>query len=322
MRCLTLAHALKDKGYSCRFICQNLPGQLGSLVSEQGFTVDLIPVCQNEQDDARYCLERIQAPIELLVVDHYQLGRNYEQQMRGKVANIMVIDDLANRPHDADLLLDQNLVPQAELRYRNLVNSNCILLAGPRYALLRAEFYQAKAEQRTRLLVNFGGTDPDNLTLMALDALDLLKSQPIPADIVIGQSHPAADVIRQRCEQQPLWRFHQQCNYMAHLMLQAKLMLGAGGSTHWERCFSQLPALVVTVADNQRQSTQYLDHLGACIWLGDSTQQSIVKLADAIARCWQDEMLLQQMAQKASELLPHQAGTPAVVKAVTELMRL
>jgi spore coat polysaccharide biosynthesis predicted glycosyltransferase SpsG len=109
---------------------------------------------------------------------------------------------------------------------------------------------------------------------------------------------------------------------MARLMQQAKLMLGAGGSTHWERCFSQLPALVVTVADNQRQSTQYLDHLGACIWLGDSTQQSIVKLADAIARCWQDEMLLQQMAQKASELLPHQAGTPAVVKAVTELMRL
>ena len=321
MRCLTLAHALKAQGYNCGFICQNLPGHLVSLISEQGFKACLIPVCQNEQSDAASCLELIKNPVELLVIDHYQLGRCYEQLMRGSAKHIMVIDDLANRTHDADLLLDQNLLPQAELRYSNLVDSNCILLAGPGYALLRTEFYQVQPEQRQRLLVNFGGTDPDNLTLLALDALDLLKSLSIHADIVIGQSHPAADLIRQRCEQQPLWQFHRQCNYMARLMQQARLMLGAGGSTHWERCFSALPALVVTVADNQRQSTEYLNQLGACIWLGDAAKQTKDKLAQAIAASWQDEIALQQMAKKASGLLPRNAGTPAVVKAITELMR-
>lgn len=47
---------------------------------------------------------------------------------------------IADRPHDCDLLLDQNLYTAMESRYENLVPSTCKKLLGPKYALLRPEF--------------------------------------------------------------------------------------------------------------------------------------------------------------------------------------
>ncbi|MFC4656917.1 UDP-2,4-diacetamido-2,4,6-trideoxy-beta-L-altropyranose hydrolase [Rheinheimera marina] len=321
MRCLTLAQALDQQGFDCGFICQDLPGHLTALVQAQGFKVQLLAPDTDETTDAERCLAFLVEAVDLLVVDHYRLGESYTSRMRAKARQIMVIDDLANRKHDADLLLDQNLLPDSSERYSALVSSDCRQLLGPEYALLRPEFYQAGSAERSRLLVNFGGTDPDNLTLMALDALETLKPLSIAADIVVGQAYPQAELVRQRCAKEPLWQFHQQCDYMAKLMQSAKIMLGAGGSTHWERCYSSLPALVITVAENQRLTTRFLHSLGACIWLGDAVSQTKELLARAIMDSWNNKALLHQMASQANALVPRDAGTPAVVRAITELMR-
>ena len=105
---------------------------------------------------------------------------------------IMAIDDLADRAHDCDLLLDQNL--QEPGRYAGLVPDDCHILIGPRYALLRPQF--AAERQRLRPREGKAGASarllrwrqtPGGETLKALEAIRLLGRPDLAVDVVIGQ---------------------------------------------------------------------------------------------------------------------------------------
>ncbi len=124
-----------------------------------------------QAQDASESIEAIQgALVDWLIMDHYALDAEWERRLRPHVERLMVIDDLANRSHDCDLLLDQNLVPENHARYRNLVPSTCRLLLGPRYALLGPEYrvwrrsLRPREGQVGRVLVFLGGSDPENVS--------------------------------------------------------------------------------------------------------------------------------------------------------------
>ncbi len=318
MRCLTLAHALKKQGANCHFACRSTAGNLLELLQQAGFNTFSLPTnLQSEEDDASATLSLIADRYQLLVVDHYQLGKKYGQLLRQRCHSIMVIDDLANRPLDCDLLLDQNLLPAMQDRYHLLVPAHCQQLLGPQYALLREEFYQQHAQRKANhLLVSFGGSDQQNLTMMAIEAISCLKSMPVTADIVIGINNPWRTSIEQRCSQLANMQLHIQTNAMAALMQQAHLMLGAGGATHWERCISGLPSLVVTVAENQQATTLYLDKLGACIHLGATSDISLDFISKQLCKYLSKPELLSNMVQAAGSIVPLNAGTPLVVEQI------
>lgn len=322
MRCLTLATALKPFAI-CHFICRAENGHLAALIQQQGFTVSLLSAANPIQPstDASQSLAQLSTLCDILIVDHYQLGAEYCQIMRQQCHRIMVIDDLANRQHDCDLLLDQNLLPDSALRYTRLVPTHCEMLIGPTYGLLREEFSTTYNEKRepNRLLVFFGGGDTDHLTIKTLNALTQLKFQQIKADIVISAVHPARTEISQRCQQLPGVELHVQCHYMAKLMHRAGLMIGAGGSTHWERCKCALPGLIVTIAENQLATTAYLDKLGACIWLGNAADISEALLTEKIDYYLGKPKLLQAVATTANSLIPANSGAQAIVKALLAL---
>ena len=82
-----------------------------------------------------------------LIVDHYKLDHKWENKMRKFAEKIIVIDDLANRKHDCDFLIDQNLYEDNESRYEELVNKNTIKLLSPKYAIIKEEFYKYKSEK-------------------------------------------------------------------------------------------------------------------------------------------------------------------------------
>lgn len=324
MRCLTLATALAPYA-DCEFICRAESGHLADVIRQQGFNVQLLAAdtALQQQQDARATIETINHHYELLIIDHYQLAAEYEAQLRPHSKHIMVIDDLANRQHDCDILLDQNLFPDTAQRYQHYVPTHCQQLLGPKYALLRDEFYQAATAitEKNHLLVFFGGADADNLTGQTLLALQQFKFSALTVDIVIGASNPAKEQIAQLCQQLPGTRLHIQCHYMAELMQQARLMIGAGGSTHWERCYSGLPALIVTVADNQRATTRYLAKLGACVWLGDTADITPALLAKQISVYLAQPEKLNNMAIQAKNIIPAQAGTRLVVDTLRAICR-
>lgn len=275
MRCLTLAGALKEVHARVRLISRGLPSHLAEMVVARGLEYvalpddtahdgsgDLVhsawlPVTQAQ--DARDTLQALSGVRwDWLVVDHYALDARWESTMRGTATCIMAIDDLADRAHDCDLLLDQNLYSDMPSRYEGKVPAHCRLLLGPRYALLRPEFAEVRkqAKPRTggvkRILVFFGGVDAGNYTGKAIQALSGLGKQGIAVDVVIGAQHPYRPDIEQACA--ALGQLcHVQTPHMAALTAAADLSIGAGGSALWERYCLGLPSFCLCTADNQRE---------------------------------------------------------------------
>jgi spore coat polysaccharide biosynthesis predicted glycosyltransferase SpsG/RimJ/RimL family protein N-acetyltransferase len=169
----------------------------------------------------------------------------------------MVIDDLADRQHDCDVLLDQNYYADMQTRYNGKVPLQCQLLLGPRYALLREEFRILRDKVRVRtgdvkkILVFFGGVDADNYTSLAIQALAELNIT-LPVDVVVGAQHPNREQIQQACT---AYGFicHIQTTRMAELMADADLAIGGGGTATWERCCLGLPTISFCLAENQRK---------------------------------------------------------------------
>jgi len=335
-RCLTLAKALvqapacgqpdKSVPVTCTFVCQALPGHWQSTIEQAGFDCHLLPAMaiNNQLEDAALTCAAFgeSLPADLLIIDHYALDETFSQAMRAQVSHIMVIDDLANRKHDCDLLLDQNLFADMATRYQGLVGPATRQLLGPQYALLRDEFYQpALPRQANRVLVSFGGADEHNLTNLTLDALLRLKESALQVDIVVGQSYPWTTALSERVATLPWVTLHIHCNYMARLMQQASIMVGSGGTTHWERCITGLPGIIITVADNQQATTRHLNMLGACNWLGDHQQIKPSQLQLAIEALQGDSLRHNNMSNTARRLVPKSAGTAWVVDEILALIR-
>ncbi|NCQ33684.1 UDP-2,4-diacetamido-2,4,6-trideoxy-beta-L-altropyranose hydrolase [bacterium] len=286
MRCLTLADALRTSGAQTHFLCRRLPGHLGELIHARGHALDWLPDSGVDADNSAAALAQ-GAPWDWLVVDHYALAAAWETAQRGRANKILAIDDQADRPHDCDLLLDQNL--QTGNRYDGLLPATCRQLIGPRHALLRPAFAAARRARPprdgrvARLLLFFGGADAEGETLKALAALDLLGRHELDVDVVIGATNPHRAAIAAACAARPRTALHLQAENMAELMAAADLCLGAGGGACWERCCVGLPALVVATAANQIEQCRVLAEAGALIYLGAAVDCDAARWANALA---------------------------------------
>jgi UDP-2,4-diacetamido-2,4,6-trideoxy-beta-L-altropyranose hydrolase len=274
MRCLTLADALKQRGVQIRFVSRRLPEHLRSMLVTKGHEFALLDSVQNdvalhelahahwlEVSQAQDAADSIRAlsdrTWDWLIVDHYALDSRWESVLRQTAKKILVIDDIADRQHDCDVLLDQNFYADMQASYTGKVPAKCQLLLGLRYALLRDEFRQLheQIKPRTgpvkRILVFFGGVDADNYTGHAIEALSEINISDLHVDVVIGAQHPRRAEIETTCAAQG-FVCHVQTNRMAELMAAADLAIGAGGSATWERCCLGLPTLAFCIAENQQ----------------------------------------------------------------------
>lgn len=271
MRCLTLAKRYRREGHSVSFVMRVLPSNHVSYAEGEGFPVHSLPYVREEKPltgylawltvsqerDAAETAEvlRVCGQIDRLVIDHYALDTVWENICRPLVHEIMVIDDLANRRHDCDILLDQNFYENASARYMGLVPDHCRLLLGPQHALLRDEFYEIKPRRRDgslrNILVFYGGSDLTDETTKALCALQSLDLSDTEIHVVVGAGNPQKERVRQFCAGMENTHCHEQVENMADLMNAADLALGAGGTTTWERLALGLPSIVTAIADNQ-----------------------------------------------------------------------
>jgi UDP-2,4-diacetamido-2,4,6-trideoxy-beta-L-altropyranose hydrolase len=320
MRCRTLARELQRRGARVTFLCRRQPGDLISLL-EQEFPVLALPElplaatqasdgqslqsrelygawlgCSQDQDAAD-CLQALaQAHIHTanwLVVDHYGLDASWETQLLAGLAaepepRLLVIDDLADRPHRADLLLDQNFFgPETETRYAGLVPEQCRQLLGPHYALLGPEYAQLhplvppRTELR-RVLVFFGGVDPANLTGRALEALLAPELDHLAVDVVLGLQSPYRKAVAELVARRPHTTLHDPLPSLAGLIARADLAIGAGGATTWERASLGLPSLVVAIADNQMPFAVAMDDAGQIRLLGSAATATVEKICEAL----------------------------------------
>jgi UDP-2,4-diacetamido-2,4,6-trideoxy-beta-L-altropyranose hydrolase len=275
MRCLTLADELARRSAQIRFISRYLPDYLAKLLAAKGYELELLDNTKNEAvfdelahaqwlgcsqaEDAESSLKVLSDRAwDWLIVDHYALDCRWESRLRPVVRNILAIDDIADRQHDCDVLLDQNYYADMNIRYAGKVPEYCRLLLGPRYALLREEFRELRRQVSPRkdtvqrILVFFGGMDADNYTGRAVQLLAETGVADVQVDVVIGAQHPCREAIEDACLRHH-FICHVQTNRMAELMAAADLSIGAGGGATWERCCLGLPAIAICTAENQRK---------------------------------------------------------------------
>jgi UDP-2,4-diacetamido-2,4,6-trideoxy-beta-L-altropyranose hydrolase len=220
----------------------------------------------------------------------------------------LVIDDIADRQHDCDVLLDQNLYADMQTRYTGKVPSHCRLLLGPQYALLRVEFLQLREQIKprsgpvNRILVFLGGVDADNYTGRVIEALSESDISGLHVDVVVGAQHPCREQIQVACTQHG-FICHVQTNKMAELMAAADLAIGAGGSACWERCCLGLPALLVALGDNQIEIAQALDLFGICFYVGTLNTASSPVMRSAIVSLLSSQEQLKELSKKSYSLV-------------------
>ncbi len=271
MRCLALADGFRRKGWDAHFIGRG--AQAAELVRKTGacwhelsaFLVDDNAFDRQKDADESLRIVRQIDQVAILVVDHYGIERNWLNQVRTAVGLTCVIDDLCNRPLACDVLLDQNWT-SAENPYKRLVSGPCDWLLGPHFALLREEFRSARSglEPRSgrirRVLVNFGGADPTCETEKVLGALERLHTEDrhpkLEVLVVAGAANPRAPQIAEFCKRLPNAKFQNASQQMAETLINMDLVLGAAGSSTWERACLGVPSVVVQTADNQATVVQ------------------------------------------------------------------
>jgi UDP-2,4-diacetamido-2,4,6-trideoxy-beta-L-altropyranose hydrolase len=303
-----------DTGATVRFVCRDLPGNYIAWLENSGFVVHRLEApgsdsWEPEQSDprhARWLGLPIQAEIDefaaavssygdqdWIVVDHFALDARWEHAARRFTRGILAIDGQGDRPHDCDLLLDQNPGADAETRHIHLVPAHCTRLIGAAFALLRPEFAALRQGCRPRtgpirnILVFFGGTDPTRETKRVVDELLpllRLKTDGLVLTVVVGGANHEWTRIRDEFGSHPNVRLHHAVGNVAELMADADLAVGAGGVTALERMALMLPCVTIATAHNQEQQVRFLAEVGGVAYLGTSADVQTGQIRQAVEK--------------------------------------
>ena len=338
MRCLTLADMIAQNGGDCHFICRTLPGHLIDHIIRRGHTTHAlsspvqpvgadwlgVPLTQEITESAAVIAG---LPVDRIIVDHYGLDAVWETEVGPVGCPVMAIDDLADRSHACDILLDQNLGRDAK-DYDGLVPEGCQRLIGTSYALLRPEFAAArpaslvrrKTAQLRHIMISMGGADAGNATTRVLDVLAAQKGLPdgLHITVVMGSSALHLGTVQERARRMPVpTDVRVNVSNMAALMCTSDLAIGAAGGTSWERCCLGLPTLMLVLADNQGSAATALAEKGAAILIGDARDPHWSHKLPIIMDAVSDSMSLQSITYVAASLCDGN-GAKRVLAAIGE----
>lgn len=329
MRCMVLANTLRKINHSVTFICRELPGNSIDALRDAGYPIILLPfdnmaqkvllklpqhkqwVGASRELDLQQTLVHLKKskPIDWLIIDHYGLDVFWENSFRPYIKKIMVLDDLQDRSHDCDILLDQNFYIHSLDRYHNQVPKHCKLLIGPQYALLRPEFKKQREHvanrdgEIRRLMVSLGGSDNSNGTRKILEGIHLSNYKNLPVDVILTANSPHKYDIQKLCAIHKNLHFHCSTNNMSGLMNNASLSIGAGGTTTWERCCLGLPCLVVRVANNQDELIKQGLLANLFDYIGDIFVLQAEDIANKLNQIGKDPNKLLSMSQNGMNLI-------------------
>ena len=325
MRCLSLADKLAEKDWICYFACTEFSISTTYALANSNHSILELPLHPQKQPE--YLMSMLPQGIELLVVDHYELGAAFESSCRPWATTILAIDDLANRTHDVDILLDQT-IHRSESDYDNLTPDDCCILVGSEYTLLREEFFKNRSSalwerdkrlyKLDRILVSLGSQDFNNVTSLVLQSiyssLDVVR-----VDVILSSTAPHLARVRKLIKQFPNAQLFTDVSDVTTFISKADLAVGAGGISSWERCCLGLPTVAITVSDNQALINENLDHVGAVCHIGRYQDIDLEDIANSVKTFRESPDKLAHMSQHA-RVVCDGLGTSRTVDLITRYL--
>jgi UDP-2,4-diacetamido-2,4,6-trideoxy-beta-L-altropyranose hydrolase len=323
MRCLTLADELERHGWVVTFATTT---DTIAIFYQRLMTKDVIQLSPQAARSPEALLERLQSKYDFLIVDHYALDHNFEFAFRRVIPNIAVVDDLANRRHECDLLVDSTY-RRSVADYEELIPKHCRVLAGSQYALIRPEFRSQRdtavarrlsLQSVRRVFLSIGLTDVGGLTARLL-AILMNTSREIMIDVIVGPGVTGLSTIVDIAASDHRVAVHIDPHDIVELMAHADLAIGAGGTTSWERCCLGLPTLLIVVADNQALIAERLAAAGAVIALAPHVPAFDEQFSEIFSDLSAHVVRLRQMVVASAQICDG-LGTPRVRNALEELL--
>lgn len=327
-RCLAMAKALLSEGAQVTFAMRDGAPELLTRIQDAGAELILLPAgdilesadgpvwsrSDQERDARESAGTHGRTFWDAIVVDHYRLDASWEGAAASFAQRVVVIDDLANRPHQCDVLVDHNWYgDHNDDRYRELVSPGTMLLLGPRYSMLHPEYAAARVRRPPvnwpprRVLVSFGGTDVGQQTQEAVAAL--LEMPGIRIDAVLGTERALTATLASLAEH-PEVTLHVALPSLVDLMSNVDLVIGAGGTATWERLCMGIPSIVTTVSQNQSGVTRAFHESNMTHWLGN---------AESVEKTDYERAIAEYMRSTAIDVLPIVDGFGATRVALSVL---
>jgi UDP-2,4-diacetamido-2,4,6-trideoxy-beta-L-altropyranose hydrolase len=321
-RCLSLAHALRDAGTEVAVLTACLDIDVSAIVQRAGFEcIQFTPIPASDgiregvasarlgsrtANDAEQSIEALRAwNPQWVIVDHYGLDAHWHQQVsRSLNVRIAVIDDLADRPLVAQLVVDHNFSENHRAKYKDRLSGSTEILGGPRFALLGAAYsgaipYQFHEDVRS-IGIFMGGTDPIDASSVALIACRKHAEYKGPIEVATTGANPHFAALATVCAQWPGTTLLVDQEELSGFFARHDLQIGAGGGATWERCCMGAPTLAMICADNQKVVVPALHRLGV---LDTTASLSCPEIGQAVRRLIHDARARQQLSEASRRLV-------------------
>jgi UDP-2,4-diacetamido-2,4,6-trideoxy-beta-L-altropyranose hydrolase len=309
LRCLALAQAWQDAGGQAVLRTGEGTSGLEARFHQEGIQVERAGGEPGSPEDAQQTVISARRwRSDWIVLDGYHFSGRYQQWIKKAGVRLLTLDDYGHAEHyTADLVLNQNLHAVASLYSHRAASTK--LLLGPRFALLRREYARRVGWRRVvrevarKVLVTLGGSDPPNVTLGVVQALQEVRLEGLEAVILIGAANPHRDQLEAAVRNAPAMRLRVNATDMPELLAWADVAVAAGGTTTWELAFMGLPALLVVLADNQRQVVREMAAAGAAGSLGWFETATPDRIARELSDLLADPQRRRQWCQRGQALV-------------------
>lgn len=187
---------------------------------------------------------------DIVINDILNTNVDYMNRLRQTGVRIVNFEDLGEGRYLADAVINALYEKQDDT-----LNS----FWGDKYYLIRDEFLLEAPkdfdEEVKEILVIFGGTDPNNLTYKAVQALiQIANTQEIHCTVVLGMGYQNADVVRQSViDMSEKFDIVQDVKLITQYMAKADLAISSQGRTMLELVAMGVPTILM--AQNERETT-------------------------------------------------------------------
>lgn len=331
VRCLELAKELKKFNFHAYFLCQNCDETMTKKIQSYGFPLHFLKgeASEDEWGSIESILNEHKIHSKIMVVDHYELDERWHRRAKQFFSYLVVIDDMCDKEYFADIIINQNYLPNLKDKYKRLNSlKGAKHLVGPEYVLLKEQFSKINPKSRQRqfkkikhLFISFGGSDPTGETVKVLQALkgleELLKD--VKIDVVIGSGFKNKEEVEKLGEGWANLECHYNPQNMAKLMNQGDLAIGSGGITTWERCYLGLPTIAITVSDNQIETTERLAENNFLFYVGHYNAVDEKVIQHKVTEVFNHLGSLKDISRKGQALVKGK-GTQKVAKVIKKLL--